>query len=117
MYIRESEISCGVQELVDVGRRPSLKNYQDALSDEHEDNGLGCFLLASVPYNWKNSVKFLKSVGFKSNGARKNPNTGNKIILLSKAITAKERQSFGNRCIGGCGEIIKTRSRLCKYCS
>jgi hypothetical protein len=97
MRIEETEISCGIQQLVDIGENPTIEIYKDALADGHTGNshdGLGCFLLASVPWAWKNSIKFLKSVGFESHGVRKNPNSKNKIVLFSKTFTAKERQSI-----------------------
>lgn len=120
MYIHESEISCGIQELAGIGQHPTLQEYKQALRDGHEDNshkGLGCFLIASVPYRWKNSIKFLESVGFKNNGVRKNPNSENKIVLFSKTITAKERQSLGRRCID-CGSFVDAglRRRRCTFC-
>jgi len=114
MYIEESKISCGVQELSDIGQNPTMDDYEQALEDGHDS--LGCFLVASVPWSWKNSVKFLKSIGFKSCGVRKNPNSKNKIVLLSKTLTAKERKSIGgNRC-RDCDDVIDKRRRLCDNC-
>lgn len=92
MYLTESELSCGVQMLTDVGTDPTFEEYKDAMAEgniENSHDGLGCFIIASVPWNWKNSVKFLKSIGFKAHGVRMNPNSGNKITLLSKTLTDK----------------------------
>lgn len=119
MEIVESAISCGVQELTDVGENPTMADYRFALSDGndgHSHDGLGCFLIASVPWAWKKSVKFLKSVGFKSHGVRKNPNSKNNIVLLSKTLTAKERRSIAGRHCKDCDEPIIGRNRLCDMC-
>lgn len=119
MQIQETEISCGVQQLVEIGENPTLEQYKDALADgmgENSHDGLGCFLVASVPWDWRRSLKFLKSVGFKRHGVRKNPNSGNKIVLLSKTLTAKERQTLmGNRC-RDCSDLIPKGRRVCDFC-
>lgn len=104
MDVRQSNMSCGVCELFDVGDTPTLKHYEDAMSDFADE--LGCFLIASVPTHWKRSIKFLKNeLGFKQVGRLgRNPNTGNKIILLTKTITGKERAYFRRRS-GGYADI------------
>lgn len=116
MHIIESEFSCGVKLLDSVGQTPNLEEYTEALENAAEDEYLGCFLLASVPANWKNSVKFLKSVGFKKIDTKMNPNSGNMITLLSKTLSAKERKKAdGNRC-KECGERIEKKRRVCDEC-
>lgn len=117
MYIEESQISCGIQELTCIGENPKLFDYEQAMIDGYDNlENLGCFIIASVPYKWNKSVKFLKSIGFKSSGVRKNPNSGNKIVLFSKTLSAKERKHFrGNRC-KVCNELVPTSKRLCDYC-
>lgn len=119
MHIEESQISCGVQELVDIGEHPNLADYKQAMAEGMGNDsqvGLGCFIIASVPSYWKNSIKFLKSVGFKIHGVRKNPNSGNRIALLSKTLTEKERKRLaGNHC-RDCYELIPSNRRLCDYC-
>jgi len=119
MEIVESEISCGIQQLTCIGENPTLAEYESALQDGMDNSsheGLGCFIIASVPWKWKNSIKFLKSIGFSSNGVRRNPNSQNKIVLLSKTLSAKERKHLrGNSC-KDCGDKIPSRQRYCYYC-
>lgn len=96
MYICKSEISCGVNELIDVGQLPDNEEYFDALKDQViYGERLVPFLLASVPCYWKKSIKWLKAQGFKQIArAGVNPNSGNEIVVFLKRFTKKEINSL-----------------------
>src|SRR4051812_12719688 len=96
MYVYGSRVSCGVYELVDVGNRPSKEKYKKVMINHFgTTDGLGAIFIASVPAHWKKSVKLLKSEGF-IQPTRKitNPNSGNKIVILVKNFSEKERKKY-----------------------
>lgn len=116
MELRNSDISCGVLQLCDVGKNPTMTSYKQAMADAEYDNNLGCFIISSVPWSWKESIKFLKSVGFESSRVRKNPNSGNKIVLLTKSISKKETRELLGRFCEDCNDQIPTRRKVCDVC-
>lgn len=90
MELLESNISCGVRELTDVGYEPEDNDYYEAMRYSE-----CAVVVASVPAKWTGAVRFLKRKGFKqAHRASRNPNSGNMIVLLSKTITAKDRTHF-----------------------
>jgi hypothetical protein len=92
MYLTGSEISCGVSELKDVGTNPTKKRYRLAFNDW---NDYRCaFILASVPSEWKKSVKFLKCMGFKASRKAINPNSSNTIQVFIKVVSKKEGKMY-----------------------
>lgn len=90
MELVGSQISCGLYELDQVGQNPTDKEYEEAMSP------CECaIVIASVPARWTRAIKFLKRKGFKQTlRQNKNPNSGNKIVLLAKNITKKDREHF-----------------------
>lgn len=115
MFIDDSEISCGVKQLTEIGTDPTDEAYQAAMREFH-----GAILVASVPVKWKKAIKFLKRKGFKqAHRAIKNPNSGNKIVLLSRNYSAKDRRKIvGPTCLD-CGDSIPKGRRVCDngYCT
>ena len=114
MRLTSSNISCGLYELADVGQDPTDADYRSAME--------GCdaaIVIASVPAYWTNAVKFLKKKGFKQPlRQNENPNSGNRIVLLARNITAKDRQHF-NSSYGyceDCGAELPPRRRVCDNC-
>lgn len=88
MYLDHSQISCGIEELYDVGNNPKDNNYNYTMYYCQS-----AIVLASLTTNQKTALSFLKKKGFKIiHKPIKNPNSRNKIILLSKTITAAERK-------------------------
>lgn len=105
MFVDDSDISCGVHQLVGVGMRPSKAIYYKALKDRFwysrdiGDHAGTAFLIASIPSQWKKAGKFLKSFGFKATRKRKNPNSNNSIIVLIKSFSKRELNNILNKSI------------------
>ena len=99
MYIEDSEISCGVKLLSEVGKAPTMSDFKFAMRDygrRRWGDSIGCFLIASVPIAWKKSIKFLKRAGFRQScRAMRNPNSGNKIAVFTRTISKNEREKYG----------------------
>lgn len=97
MYILDTNISCGIFQLENVGKNPTQKSYEDVVESFIDDVGSLrlCMLIASVPAEWKKSINFLNKIGFKAvNRGLTNPNSGNKIILFVKTFTKRERETL-----------------------
>ncbi len=92
MELVASAISCGVFELDGVGTHPTDTEYDCTMA---YNGGTCAIVIASVPADWTNAVKFLKRKGFKQTlRQNRNPNSGNKIALFAKNVTKKERARF-----------------------
>lgn len=113
MYLKSSGISCGINELVSVGTRPTDNQFAEIMRKTDHC----AVLIASVPTRWKNAVKFLKRNGFKQvNREITNPNTKNKIALFSRNVTEKDRAAYYiNYC--NCGvKLPNSRRQVCDAC-
>lgn len=113
MELEESNISCGLYELNDVGQTPSECGYRSAMRNCH-----AATVIASVPATWTKAIKFLKSKKFTQplNKSR-NPNSGNDIVILVRNFTEKQRKRLENaRSICHCIRCGKTVSKCrCPY--
>lgn len=110
MYLDDSEISCGIKQLVSIedgddeygdnGEELTLEaQYRRTMCDAH------CALvIASLTTDQTKGIELLKKHGFKAvNRPRTNPNSGNKIILFVKQMKSKKakkakvsRDSYAN---------------------
>ena len=82
MYLYGSNISCGIRELTDVGYNPTQAQYDAVMYAPH-----CAMVLASLTLQQNKGLKLLKKNGFKRVGRpKRNPNSGNDIVLLVKRI-------------------------------
>lgn len=92
MRLKSSGISCGIKQLIDIGyysKDKTMKNTYDKVMAKTKDQyGYNCaMVVASLTTNQKAAIKLLTTNGFKKVGkAKRNPNSGNRIILLVKRI-------------------------------
>jgi hypothetical protein len=94
MYIGYSKISCGINELYNIGNHPTDYEYKEIMIDNYNC----AILIASLTTKQNNAIKFLKKKGFKAvNKPIRNPNSKNKIILFSKTLSKKERKYWANK--------------------
>jgi hypothetical protein len=121
MELIGTEISCGVEQLNDVGPYPNETEYRHAMRDCN-----GAIVVASVPATWKTAISFLKKKGFtKPLRKNRNPNSGNDIVLLVRNITPTDRERFSSHA-GFCEECdeaildkhgkLNTRRKVCDDC-
>ncbi len=85
MFIQRTAVSCGIGQIYRIGNNPNEKEYNIIMRLAVFDYAM---IIASLTTRQKRAIKFIKSKGFKQiDKARKNPNSGNDIILFKKDIT------------------------------
>ncbi len=97
MYMNDTDISCGIAQIYQIGSKPNKKKFAAILYDYIADYYPGdlAMIIASLTTKQKPGIKFMKEMGFKQIGkARKNPNSGNDILLFKKDITDKDRKKY-----------------------
>jgi hypothetical protein len=92
MYLNDTDISCGICQLVDIGSRPSQIDLEELIEDARDDN-YGIMLASLAEQQGKRPINILKKYGFKQVGKwKKNPNSGNKIALFMKRLRPKAKK-------------------------
>lgn len=92
MYMSFSSISCGINEIVDIGYDPRQEDLNNIITRAN-----CCILIASLRKDQVKGIKLLKKNGFKqTNRCLINPNSGSKIILFVRTIPKKERRKYGS---------------------
>lgn len=82
MRVSSTDISCGIDQLVDIGYEPTQAEYDNAMTDPE-----AAMIIASLTTKQKRGLKLLKKNGFTRVGRSKlNPNSGNDIVLLVKRV-------------------------------
>lgn len=94
MYIDDTQISCGICQLSNIGNNPKQIDMDGCIEDARSD----CYgiMLASLADNQgKRPVTFLKKNGFRQVGKwKKNPNSGNRIALFMKRLRPKKNKDY-----------------------